>query len=116
MGDRLGLDSIDTLRIVHDPLLLSKSLAVLLLLGQRSPHGSGPLGTEVQWLVLPASKQLPQVSALVVVDDRQHSSNGLANHLTVSVEGGRVCGKNKEVQMGEYVSTQTLVIHQWAVH
>lgn len=67
--------------MIHVLLALSGSLTVQFLLGESSPHGASPLLTKVQWLVLSACIQLTQVSTLVVIDDRQYTSNGLSNHL-----------------------------------
>lgn len=68
--------------MVHLPLALSHCLAVQFFLSESSSHGSSCLLAKVQWLVLSACIQLPQVSALVVIDDCQYTCNRLPNHLT----------------------------------
>ena len=91
---------------------LHKSLAAPLLLGQCSSHGLGPLGTEVQGLVLPSSIQFPQIRPLVVIDDGQHTSNRLSNHLHFGQFRGRPTGDLVHAELRELCLELLELLHQ----
>ena len=79
---KLCFQCVHTFRIVHFFLLLPGRLALELFGREGSPFCSSLLLAEVEWLVLAACVQLLQVAPLVVVDDCQHTGNGLPNNFT----------------------------------